>query len=128
MMEVKRHRENKDAEDKRLTAFRFICSMLIFRLEAFAQGCADVAEDYGESDRYIFKNNYLYPDISFSDVDGDWKSLPILLLYQALELPVLCQDAVLRIGLETKEFWDPKLFSGHLTLRFTMRSLHKLWP
>ncbi|MBD8165424.1 hypothetical protein [Erwinia persicina] len=106
MLEVKRQREKEDAEEKRLTEFRFICSTLIFRLEGFAQGCADVAQDYGKSDRGIFRSDYPYPDISFSDVDGDWKSLPSLLLYQVLELPVLRQDAVLRIGGETDYLHD----------------------
>ncbi|MBP2157442.1 hypothetical protein [Erwinia rhapontici] len=102
MFEVKRLREKEDAEEKRLTEFRFICSTLIFRLEAFAQGCADVAQDSGKSNGGKFTANYLYPGISFSDVDGDWKSLPSRLLYHVLELPVLCQDAVLRIDGETE--------------------------
>lgn len=100
--------EQAAAEEKRQTDLRFISVEIIFMLEEFAQRCADVSQDYGEPDRdgyhiAVFPS----PDISFTGVKGDWKSLPPQLMYAVLELPVLRQDAVLRIGNETTHMSHP---------------------
>lgn len=108
MLDEKRSRENQDAEEKRQSELAFISVKLIFRLEEFAKRCSDVAQDYGEKEEGRYNIDvYPSPDIRFSDVDGDWKSLPSLLLYKVLELPILRQEAGPRIDGETKYMWDP---------------------
>lgn len=52
------------------------------------------AADYREKDddgHYV--DVYLSPDLTVRDIEGDWKSLPSLLLYKIAELPVLLRDA-----------------------------------
>lgn len=109
MLDEKRYREKQDAEEKRLSELAFISVELIFRLEEFAKRCADVAQDYGEPEE---KHGYHIdihpsPELIVKDIEGDWKSLPSLLLYQVLELPILRQDAVLRIEGETEHMLHP---------------------
>ncbi|EOC1318646.1 hypothetical protein ACI09J_003315 [Cronobacter turicensis] len=89
-------RENRAAEKKIKQAQQFIAIELVFLLEQFAESCSDVAADSGElnDDRQPTRKTTIdYPDLSFTDVSGDWQVLDARLMYRIRELQVLQKEA-----------------------------------
>ncbi|CAH0139205.1 hypothetical protein SRABI106_00176 [Rahnella aquatilis] len=119
-LESKRRRKNEleDVSIRRINEFEdakriqdsdlcFISTQLIFILEEFAQRCADVAGDQGELEnregeesRYVAL--YPIPALSFNSIEGNWKSIPPLLMFMTLEIPVILQDARQQITQQTE--------------------------
>lgn len=89
-----RSREEKAAAAKREAELYFISTELVFRLERFAQECAEVVQDEGEED----DKGYTRPTVraeAFApeDIAGDWRVLPARILYRIRELTVLIPEA-----------------------------------
>lgn len=103
------HRRQKEllqhtAEEQRRRERHFISTELIFILEAFAVECADVAIDKGTpqeqpvSERQeVLLPSCEIPQISFVKVAGDWRVLNEWDMFRTLEIPVMLQDARVRI-------------------------------
>ncbi|WP_176428110.1 hypothetical protein [Pantoea sp. VS1] len=74
----KTSRERRASEDK-LTRVRYlIATRLVFLLERFAQQCVHSACERGYSNHkngQIRVEHYL-PDLNYSAIAGDWRSLP----------------------------------------------------
>ncbi|WP_418157242.1 hypothetical protein RA290_22550 (plasmid) [Pantoea agglomerans] len=86
-------RELRASEDKLARERYFIATELVFLLERFAQLCvlsATEAGDYDDGGR-IMLEHYL-PEIDYSGITGDWRSLPHVLMYRISELPVLQEE------------------------------------
>jgi hypothetical protein len=99
-----RRREEATAARKRYDELYFIATELVFILERFAQRCTYAAQEGGSYDgdgKTIIE--YTLPEISFSSVSGDWRSLPPHLMYRLIELPVLRQEAVRSINESSEE-------------------------
>jgi len=90
-----REREERTASAKRDSERLYIATELVFLLERFAQKCLPAALDRGEQDDEArYKANFQIPELSFSSVSGDWRSLPAELLYYVQQLEVLREEAV----------------------------------
>lgn len=92
-------RERQASEDKMQRERYFIATELIFLLERFAQQCvlsAVESGDYDDGGRFMLEH-YL-PEIDYSGVTGDWRSLPHELMYRISELPVLQEEGRKSIG------------------------------
>jgi len=88
-------REERAAAAKRDSERLYIATELVFMLERFAQRCLPAAQDKGErDDEARFNANFQIPELSFSSVSGDWRSLPAELLYYVQQLEVLREEAV----------------------------------
>lgn len=97
-------REKQASDDKLKQERLFIATELIFVLEQYAEGCAQVAGDYGEliseeNKQAEFEPTVGYPALpDFEKVSGDWRSLPADLMYRIRELPVLRNEAMRAIN------------------------------
>lgn len=87
-------REERTAAKKQKQEQRFIATELIFQLEQYAEGCAQVACDKGKMVRVRGKQperavvaGYPAP-LDFNNVAGDWRSLPPDRMYNIRELPL----------------------------------------
>lgn len=102
-----RRREQEAAEAKREPERLFIATELIIVLEQFAEGCALVAVDEGEDDEQgCRRTSEQSPDISLSEIQGDWRVLPGRLMFRVRELPILLIEAKRFIG-SVNEHDDP---------------------
>lgn len=96
---VRRANELEDSQRIRDSDFLYISTQLVLLLEDFAQSCAAVAEDGGvpaevkAGQQMEIKPGVSLPELSFTGIDGNWKSLPPLIMFMTLELPVLLKDA-----------------------------------
>ncbi|WP_179381821.1 hypothetical protein, partial [Enterobacter hormaechei] len=87
-------REKEAAATKRESELYFISTQLVFRLERFAQGCAEVVNDEGfEDDKGYTRTGISAEPFSTEDIDGDWRVLPSRILYRIRELSVLIPEA-----------------------------------
>ena len=105
--------ERQAAEEKFARERFFIATELIFLLEQFAEGCARVASDTGEynhADQPEIEPAVNYPLLDLTDVSGDWRVLPRLLMYRIRELPVL-QNEAQRTIVSVGEHYDPPYHS-----------------
>jgi len=87
-------REKETAAAKLASERLFIATELVFILEQFAEDCVTVVEDYGEKD----SEGETFPTasppaIDLSQVSGDWRVLPVTLIYRIRELPILLNEA-----------------------------------
>ncbi|MGV4276150.1 hypothetical protein [Citrobacter farmeri] len=88
-------REERTAAAKLASERLYISTELVFLLERFAQRCLPVALDQGDRDEDArFKANYFIPELSYTSVSGDWRSLPADILYQVQQLEVLREESV----------------------------------
>lgn len=88
-------REKAVAKDKQIRERYFIGTELVFMLERFSQRCAPAAYESGYYDHesgYIQVTHDL-PDIDYSSITGDWRSLPQELMYRLIQIPVLQEEA-----------------------------------
>lgn len=82
------------AGDKKEKELYFISTQLVFRLERFAQGCAEVVNDEGwEDDKGFTRTSVSTEAFSTDDIKGDWRVLPDRTLYRIRELSVLIPEA-----------------------------------
>lgn len=95
-----RKREESAALAKQEGERMFIATELVFLLEQYAEGCAQVAGDYGELTYEENRQAELEPTAGypalpdFEKVSGDWRSLPADLMYRIRELTVLRNEAM----------------------------------
>lgn len=92
-------RERRASEDKLARERYFIATELVFLLERLAQQCVLSATESGDYDDrgHIMLEHYL-PEIDYSGVTGDWRSLPHALMYRISELPVLREEGRKSVG------------------------------
>jgi len=63
-------------------------------LEQFAEACAEVASDEGyENQDGATVPEISVPNLSYSSITGDWRVLPVKLMYRLRELPVIQGEA-----------------------------------
>ncbi|ARD61448.1 hypothetical protein Y71_16505 [Kosakonia radicincitans DSM 16656] len=89
-------REKRASDEKLKREQHFIATELVFLLENFAESCSDVATDAGENNddpEPTREPTVGYPDLSFTNVSGDWQVLDARLMYRIRELIVLQQEA-----------------------------------
>ncbi|ECN5820979.1 hypothetical protein GT147_004093 [Salmonella enterica] len=89
-----RSREEKAASSRRHAELYFISTELVFRLERYAQECADVVKDEGQEDDKEYTRTTISAEaFSADDIDGDWRVLPARIMYRIRELTVLIPEA-----------------------------------
>ncbi|QEW34562.1 hypothetical protein D0N50_22500 (plasmid) [Erwinia billingiae] len=109
-------REKQASEDKMQRERYFIATELIFLLEQFAEGCASVARDNGLEHEHAFAPTSSLPELDYSVITGDWRTLPVRRMYQLRELPVLKSesdrtiDATDFIGPDYDEFFEARQY------------------
>ncbi|MDU7840791.1 MAG: hypothetical protein E7J63_21155 [Pantoea sp.] len=109
-------REKSASEDKQKRERDFIATALVFLLEQFAESCASVARDNGFEHEHAIAPSYPLPELDYVAVTGDWRTLPVRLMYQLRELPVLKSesdrtiDAADFIGPEYDEFFEVRQY------------------
>jgi len=82
------------AEEKKEQELYFISTQLVFHLERFVQGCAEVVKDEGwEDDKGNTRTSVSAEAFSTDDIEGDWRVLPGRTLYRIRELSVLIPEA-----------------------------------
>lgn len=86
-------RERQASEDKLQRERYFIATELVFLLEQFAESCASVARDNGLEHEHAFAPTFPRPELDYSVITGDWRILPVRLMYQLRELPVLKSES-----------------------------------
>lgn len=91
-------REKQASEDKMRGERYFIATELVFLLERFAQQCVLSANESGDYAHGRFMLEHNLPEIDYSGVTGDWRSLPHELMYRISELPVLQEEGRKSIG------------------------------
>ncbi|EPK3135704.1 hypothetical protein I5504_22670 [Citrobacter koseri] len=103
------HWREKQAAVKQLKREQlFIATELIFLLEQFAEGCAEVATDHGEPDlQGEYSVSVKSPEFKTDDVTGDWRTLPARIMYRTRELPILQKEADRRILNVSEYDWAP---------------------
>ncbi|WP_440514987.1 hypothetical protein [Serratia sarumanii] len=87
-------REQAVAERKLAGERYFIATELVFKLEDYAEMCAEVSQDDGrrdEGDKY--RPNVSAYSLEFDDVTGDWRALPPPVMYRVREMIVLQAEA-----------------------------------
>ncbi|WP_244269299.1 hypothetical protein [Pantoea septica] len=102
--------EKLAAEEKMQQERYFIATELIFMLEQFAEGCAQVANDHGEDNEAAQSERERtvdYPQINLSEVSGNWRVLSGLMMYRIRELPVLQNEAGRAISHASEHSWAP---------------------
>ncbi|MBH3259199.1 hypothetical protein I5P78_22605 [Serratia marcescens] len=103
-----RRREERAAAVKLASERLFIATELVFLLEQFAEGCAQVATDQGEPDlQGEYSTTVKPPELTVLDVSGDWRTLPPLIMYRIRELPVLQSEARREIAAASEHSWAP---------------------
>jgi hypothetical protein len=88
-------RERQASDDKLQRERYFIATELVFLLERFSQRCVLSAWESGyndEEDGHIRIDHFL-PEIDYSGITGDWRSLPPQLMYRLSQVPVLQEEA-----------------------------------
>lgn len=109
-------REKSASEEKQQRERYFIATELVFLLEQFAEGCASVARDNGFEHEHAFAPSHPLPELDYAAVTGDWRTLPVRLMYQLRELPILKSesdrtiDAADFIGPEYDEFFEARQY------------------
>lgn len=104
----RQRQEQQLAEDKRQKELLYITTELVFTLEIFAEECARVADDTGEPDeRGEYRPTTKTPELEISDIKGDWRTLPALIMYRIRELPVLMNEALRNISAAAEHDWAP---------------------
>ncbi|MEG5888214.1 hypothetical protein UXP46_23545 [Enterobacter ludwigii] len=104
----RQRQEQQLAEDKRQKELLYITTELVFTLEIFAEECASVADDSGEPDeRGEYRSTTKTPELEISDIKGDWRTLPALIMYRIRELPVLMNEARRNISAAAENDWAP---------------------
>lgn len=89
-----RRREERAAAAKRDSERLYIATELVFLLEKFAEGCTGVSTDNGEAQQQgEYYPTSRQPELDLSDITGDWRTLPSLIMYRIHELPVLQNEA-----------------------------------
>lgn len=99
-----RRREERSAAAEQDSERLFIATELVFLLERFAQRCAPAATatvEYNQDGRG--EAEFLLPEIDYSPVSGNWRSLPSGLMYRLSELSVLSHEAVVCVDNEFVE-------------------------
>ncbi|MGE6304563.1 hypothetical protein [Serratia liquefaciens] len=89
-----RKREEAAAERKMAAERYFIATELVFKLEDYAEMCAEVSQDDGrrdEGDEY--RPTVSVYSLEFDDVTGDWRTLPPPVMYRVREMIVLQAEA-----------------------------------
>ena len=101
-------REKRASEEKLNRERYFIATELVFLLERFSEGCVPVASDAGKPDEQQggWYAETDFPSFDFTEVSGDWRSLPQRLIYQLREL-FIQQEEAKRIIQSAFEFDDP---------------------
>lgn len=106
--EERRHHEQQLAEDNHQKELLYIATELIFILEMFVDECAKVASDNGEPDHHgEYFSSTKQPELMLSDISGDWRTLPPLVMYRIRELPVLQNEARREITVAAEHAWAP---------------------
>jgi len=109
-------RERSASEDKQNRERYFIATELVFMLEQFAENCASVARDNGSEHEHAFAPSHPLPELDYAAVTGDWRTLPVRLMYQLRELPVLKSESDRTIasadfiGPEYDEFFEARQY------------------
>lgn len=109
-------REKQASEDKQKRERYFIATELVFMLEQFAENCASVARDNGSDHEHAFAPSHPLPELDYEAVTGDWRTLPVRLMYQLRELPVLKSESDRTIasadfiGPEYDEFFEARQY------------------
>lgn len=107
-----RKREDRAAAVKLANERLFIATELVFLLEKFAEECVQIATDEGYEDgQGLTRARIKKTVLSLSDVSGDWRALPLTLMYRIRELTVL-QDVADRAIADAEEHDDPPDFSN----------------
>lgn len=107
-------REKQASEDKQKRERYFIATELVFMLEQFAENCASVARDNGSDHEHAFAPSHPLPELDYEAVTGDWRTLPVRLMYKLRELPVLKSESDRTIasadfiGPEYDEFFEAR--------------------
>lgn len=89
-----RRREREAAERKTAADRYFIATELVFKLEDYAEMCAEVSQDDGrrdEGDEY--RPTVRVYSLEFNDVTGNWRALPAPVMYRLREMSVLQAEA-----------------------------------
>lgn len=89
-----RKREERAAAAKQASELVFIATELVFKLEDYAEMCAEVSQDDGrrdEGDEY--RPTVSVYSLEFDDVTGDWRALPPPVMYRVREMSVLQAEA-----------------------------------
>lgn len=103
-----RWREERAAAAKQASERHFIATELVFLLEQFAEGGAQVATDQGEPDQQgEYSPAVKPPELTVLDVSGDWRTLPPLIMYRIRELPILQSEARRNIAAAAEHSWAP---------------------
>ncbi|WP_391488834.1 hypothetical protein [Leclercia tamurae] len=103
-----RKREERAAAATQASERLFIATELVFLLEQFAEECAKVADDSGEPDeRGEYRPTTKLPELGISDIKGDWRTLPALIMYRIRELPILMNEALRDISAASEHDWAP---------------------
>jgi hypothetical protein len=94
---AERLRQEKEVKQEKIDRERhFIAIELVFLLEQFAEACSNVAADTGEDNddpQPTREPTVHYPELSFTDVSGNWQVLDTRLMYRIRELLVLQREA-----------------------------------
>ncbi len=86
-----RKREQAAAEQKLAGERYFIATELVFKLEDFAEMCAEVSQDDGRRDEGDeFRPTVSVYSLEFDDVTGDWRALPPPIMSPATEVASVC--------------------------------------
>ncbi|WP_421589703.1 hypothetical protein [Rahnella aceris] len=94
---AERLRQEKEVKQEKIDRERyFIAIELVFLLEQFAEACSNVVADTGENNddpQPTREPTVNYPELSFTDVSGNWQVLDTRLMYRIRELLVLQREA-----------------------------------
>lgn len=94
---AERLRQEKEVKQEKIDRERhFIAIELVFLLEQFAETCSNVVADTGEynADPQPTREPTVdYPELSFTDVTGNWQVLDTRLMYRIREFLVLQREA-----------------------------------
>lgn len=93
-------RERLASEDKLQREQYFIATELVFLLERFSQRCVLSAWEsgYNDEENGHIRIDHSLPEINYSGITGDWRSLPPQLMYRLSQVPVLQEEARMSIG------------------------------
>ncbi len=86
-----RRREERAAAAKLASERYFIATEMVFKLEDYAEMCAEVSQDDGRGDEY--RPTVSVYSLEFDDVTGDWRALPPPVMYRVREMSVLQAEA-----------------------------------
>lgn len=101
-------REKRASDEKLKREQHFIATELVFLLEEFAEGCARAATDTGCTDAEgVLHVSVDRPDIDLTQVAGDWRVLPAVLMYRIRELPILVNEADKYVDSARDNDWPP---------------------